>query len=101
MIMGKPVPINEIITELLKKHPEETISPQEKILNNWKSILGEDGQRYARPLIIKNKTLVILVSNSAWLHQFTMQKNNILKTINTLIPEIEISALRFKIEGRT
>jgi len=93
----QPAAIKEIIAGFLKQEEKHKDSEQAVILRNWKKIVPKRAQDCARPVAIKNKVLVVAVSNSAWLHQLAMNKDRLLKKIKKLIPKGQISDMRFKI----
>jgi predicted nucleic acid-binding Zn ribbon protein len=94
----KPVRIGKIIDGIFDQHKQKQQSPQSLIMNNWKIIVNsEDVAKNSRPVLIKNKTLIIEVSNSALLHHLTLCKKNILEIIKKLVKENAVQDIRFKI----
>ena len=59
--------------------------------------MPEGSGEYTRPITIKNKQLIIGVTNSAWLHEVTLNKNTIIKNLEKLIKTEDIIDIRFKI----
>ncbi len=93
----KPVAIKELIDQFFKDHKDTGNLLESQIISKWSQIMPEGAERYANPVIIKNKTLVIAVSNSAWLHQLTFKKREIINRIRYLFNSEEITDIRFKI----
>ncbi len=93
----KAVAVKDIINDLLEKQKPAKKSLAAKIINNWSEIVGEKAVRFCRPVAIKNKTLMINVSNSAWLHQLTLSKKQILADIEKFAGDSRIIDIRFKI----
>lgn len=71
---------------------------QENIHNQWNRILSEKEKKHAKISGLKNGTLMIHVDSSAWLYQFNLKKNKILKSLQGA--GNEISRVYFKI-GKT
>ncbi len=92
-----PVAIKEIIDQFFKEHEKTGKSLQYQIIENWQQIMPDEAKEHARPVTIKNKTLIIAVSNSAWLHQLTLKKREILNTIKQKFKTEDIVDIRFKI----
>ncbi|MBU4304745.1 MAG: DUF721 domain-containing protein [Candidatus Omnitrophica bacterium] len=93
----KIVPIAKIIEGILEKHEHQKKSRQAIIIDSWKEIMPAQAAQYTAPAAIKNNTLTVVVSNSAWLHHLTTEKKKILKKINHFLGETKIDELRFKI----
>lgn len=93
------VPIKNIINNILSKHNPAEISVEENILQKWHQIMPVNAHKFTAPKSIKNKVLIIGVSNSAWLHQLTMQKKEILAKIKQIAGEEKIKNICFKITG--
>lgn len=97
---NKPVSIKEVVEGFIKEYKPKKKSAQLKLLEVWSDIMPKQAQNYAQPVIIKNKTLIVTVSNSAWLHQLTIKKNGILKKVKHYLGNDEVDDIRFKI-GKT
>lgn len=93
----KPVSIGTLVKDFLKEHKQKETTFQQKILKDWDKIVTKKASRHARPLSIKNNTLIVVVNNSAWLHQLTLKKVQILKKINRLSKNNQLTAIRLKI----
>ncbi|MBI4845031.1 MAG: DUF721 domain-containing protein [Candidatus Omnitrophica bacterium] len=93
----KAVLIKEVLETLIKEYEPQRESAQEKILKHWEIIVTPQAQQHCRPALIKNGTLLIIVSNSAWLHELTVKKNEILEKIKNITKEVSIKDIRLKI----
>ncbi len=93
----KPVAIKEILDQFLKEHKKTGKSLQSKIIENWQQIMPDKADENTKPITIKNKTLIIAVSNSALLYQLTLKKTEILNTIQHIFNTKDIINIRFKI----
>lgn len=93
----KPIIIKEVIDDFFKEYEKKGKSLEFRIIEEWPKIITEKAIEHTKPVTIKNKTLVIAVSNSAWLHQLTLKKDEILKTIKSTLKTNDIIDIRFKI----
>jgi len=93
----KPVAIKELLDQFFKEHEKAGKSLQYQIIEKWPQIMPDKAHEHAKPITIKNKTLIIAVSNSAWLHQLTLKKAEILNAIQHIFNTKDILDIRFKI----
>jgi predicted nucleic acid-binding Zn ribbon protein len=91
------VPIKDVIETLLRQQETQKASTEELLMRNWQWIVSSPAARYASPAVIKNKVLIVSVSNSSWLHQMVLQKHEILARIRECAGEKKITDVRFKI----
>ncbi|MCP4649682.1 MAG: DUF721 domain-containing protein [PVC group bacterium] len=96
----KPVLIKDVLDRFLKEYKPKKESVKNKILNKWPEIVSQDAAAYSNPALIKNKILLVNVSNSAWLHHLTFTKYQILEKIQDIAGKDKIIDLRFKIGNR-
>ena len=93
----KPTAIKCILEQFFKEHEGQRELLQSQIVKYWDQIMPEGSGEYTRPITIKNKQLIIGVTNSAWLHEVTLNKNTIIKNLEKLIKTEDIIDIRFKI----
>ncbi|MBU0633993.1 MAG: DUF721 domain-containing protein [Candidatus Omnitrophica bacterium] len=91
------VPVGQIIEAFLEKGAAQRATTQVKILDNWKKIITKKASQCAQPVLVRNKVLVVIVSNSAWLHQLTLEKEKIIQKINKTLKQQAIDGIRFKL----
>lgn len=96
-VKRKPVPINEIIEAFLDKNLPKEKNIKIDIVDNWENIVSKKAAKYTKPILIKNKVLLIHIANSAWMHQLTLNKKAILGEIQEIVGEKKIKDIRFKI----
>lgn len=92
----KPTIIKEILADFLKGQ-KQIETPQTIIMRHWGEIISESAALEAKPILIKNRVLVITVSNSALLHKLTFQKKEICRNIEKFLNSKVIKDVRFKI----
>ncbi len=90
-------PIGDIIKSVFAELENKKNLSREDIELFWKEIVGQDGFRHSRPLVIRKEILTVLVDNSVWMQEFTMKKRNILKGLKRRLGKDKISELHFKI----
>ncbi|MBU1045301.1 MAG: DUF721 domain-containing protein [Candidatus Omnitrophica bacterium] len=93
----KPVIIKDILENFLKDFQQQKQTPQAIILKNWKEIISESAAEESMPVVIKNKILIIVVSNSALLHHLTLRKKEIRENIEKFLDLKTVKGIRFKI----
>lgn len=91
------VPVSRIIEAFLEKGAAQRSAAPGTILDHWEKIITKKASQYAQPLLVRNKVLVVLVSNSAWLHQLTLDKEKTIQKINKLLKRQEVENIRFKL----
>ena len=93
----KPVPINEVIEQFLAKNAPQEKSVKTDIVDNWENIVSRKAASYTKPILIRNKVLLLHVANSAWMHQLTLNKRAIVSEIQEIAGVDQIKDIRFKI----
>ncbi len=91
------VHVKDIVAALLQTQRFNAVSTEEQLMRNWEWIVACDRGSGTRPVSIKNNVLLVLVSNSSWLHQLSMQKREIIGRICEIVGEGVIRDIRFKI----
>jgi len=93
----QPVAVQDIIKDVLEKTTINTDSLQGRIVQHWDEMIPEEARRHAMPVMIKNRELIVVVSNSASLHFLTMKKTAIMEYISKKFGTKDIRSIRFKI----
>jgi hypothetical protein len=93
----KPILIKEILDDFLKQYKQPEKTPQSIILNHWEEIISQQAVKETIPIVIKNKILIIAVSNSSLLHYLTMKKKEICANIEKFLGCNIVKDVRFKI----
>ena len=89
--------LNAEINKLLKQGDLKKVSSLIEIQKNWHVIVGEGLANYTYPSEIKNSTLIVLASDSAYSSQLRFYEKQILKLIFAF-PEAEhLKKIYFKI----
>jgi len=91
----KPENISNILTPFLKRTGLSWRIKEQKIMENWKEIVGQDIAQNTEPSKLRGGVLYIKVSNPVWIQQLQFFKEMIVKNIHQEIKEIVVDDLRF------
>ncbi len=90
----KPVAIKGVVEEVLKKLG---VSKAEKINSSWAKAIGESNIKHARPVEVKDKTLIVHVDSSSWLHKLSMEKIQLLTSLKDDLGEDIVADIKLRI----
>ena len=82
MKKNDPRHVRGVIAGLLQKWQKGTYKKANAVMLAFSSAVEEEAKKHARPVSLKNGTLMIIVENSPWLYKLTLEKKKILKTFN-------------------
>lgn len=91
------VSLGEIIEKALVNFKKERNSPAEKIIREWKDIVGTEIAKVARPVKIKFGTIFVNVENSAWLQELFFLEREILNKLNKQTKGKPIKKICFRV----
>lgn len=57
---------------------------QAQIWDHWEKIAGKEFAKYGLPKGIRDRTLIIEVNSSVWMHKYAYKRLSIIKNINRL-----------------
>ncbi|MFH1777712.1 MAG: DUF721 domain-containing protein [Candidatus Omnitrophota bacterium] len=90
--------VEEVVTAVIKQLEKAKEEPINKLRREWEKIAPKEIVKYARPAVIKNKTLIIIVDNSPWLNEINRNyKQKILEIVQEKLGQAAISGVWFKI----
>lgn len=72
----------DIIPAVLERAGVDESFRRHMALMYWDDVVGEKIARKARPRELEGKTLLVNVESSAWVHELTYLKNDILRELN-------------------
>ena len=70
----------------------------ELVIALWKNVVGETLARNARPLRMRESTLVLTVSSEAWKKELFSLRFEILKRLETLLGASKVSGLELRVD---
>jgi predicted nucleic acid-binding Zn ribbon protein len=91
------VPIGSVIDKILHSHVPRTAAEITRIDRMWDKIVGEIIAENTRPAALKEKTLLVYVNSSPWLHHLHFLKEEIVRKVNDTLGEDLIEDILFKI----
>ncbi|MGB9701013.1 MAG: DUF721 domain-containing protein [Thermodesulfobacteriota bacterium] len=91
----KPESIRNILAPFLKRTGLNWRIKEQKIIKNWKEIVGRDIAQNTVPSKLRGGVLYIKVSNPIWIQHLQFLKEIILKNIHQEIKEVVVDDLRF------
>jgi predicted nucleic acid-binding Zn ribbon protein len=74
--------VRGIVDSLLRKWESGTLKKGNAVWSAWSAAVTEEDRGHARPVSLKNGTLMVIAENSSWLYKLTMEKKNILEKFN-------------------
>jgi len=92
--------IDKLLAELFRKKNWQRRLGLHAIFQTWPQVVGEEIARRAAPHVIRGDVLWVAVSDSVWMQQLHLQKQQLLEHINASLagPE-KISDIRFQIDA--
>jgi predicted nucleic acid-binding Zn ribbon protein len=91
------VPIGSVIDKILHSHVPRTAAEITRIDQMWDKIVGDIIAENTRPAAFKEKTLLVHVNSSPWLHHLYFLKEEIVQKVNDALNEDVIEDILFKI----
>jgi predicted nucleic acid-binding Zn ribbon protein len=85
-----PQAVQSILAKALHKYGLDDDIARYQFILKWPQIVGEDIAKRTKPECIKNRTLVIRVSDSAWAQELSFQKNVILHRLKKYLAEGQV-----------
>jgi len=84
--------IEQVFLSIESKQPEE--KKYVSIFKSWEMIAGTDLSSHSTVKEIEGETLLIEVDHPGWSQLVNIQKKTILRKIQNMFPELEISKIR-------
>jgi predicted nucleic acid-binding Zn ribbon protein len=93
----KPKSIGNVIAQLITARGYGRIQADENFGDAWKAAAGELLAKFTTPGKLRRGVLEVTVANSMTVQELTFQKQQILKQLQTNLPDAKIRDLRFRI----
>lgn len=90
-----PKAIAEIIASLRESADIGKQFHLAKIWKEWPTLVGMKLMPRGRPLGVRDKTLIVEIESSVWIHQFSYHEHAILRRINELLQEDTLDEMFF------
>ena len=86
---------NVVKDVLLAIESAQTVS-EENLLDAWREAAGELGFKNSRPHALSRGVLSVMVKNSSWSQELSLNKRWVLKKLQTALGKDRIQDIRFK-----
>ena len=92
---GKPTPLGDLVSGVLKQHGLEDQVRRMEVLDLWPEIVGEHVAGVTRARGVSDATLFVEVRTSAWLMELNMMKGTFLERVNQRLPDVPLQRIVF------
>jgi predicted nucleic acid-binding Zn ribbon protein len=89
------LPLDDILSKMLREEGLETPLLQKRIVDSWEKVAGEMVSKYTLNKFIKNQTLCVHLSNPALRSDLSMMKTQLVKRLNDEVGSVVIYDLKF------
>lgn len=90
-------PMKSVVTRLMARQGYSQVQSADACQNAWKEAAGTQLAQHTRAGNVSRGKLLVLASNSAVLQAIMFQKRQILKTLQSLLPDHRIEDLKLKV----
>ena len=87
---------NEVLDLLLARLKVDQSNPVANVQRDWIEIVGSDLATHTRLLEVKKNVLIVKSNHSTWSQIVMMRRKSILKRINSLYPQLNISKIQVR-----
>src|SRR3990172_3936186 len=94
--LAEPIRLNAVIKGAFPNIGLGTLLMEHEIRKNWQLVMGDSLSRKTLPGRLRNKTLYVTVSSSAWMNELSFHKREILKKIGEIIGKDAVTEIIFK-----
>jgi len=95
--IGRFIAIGDVLADVLNTCRQKSRSDLSRVRQLWDSVVGAAIAANTRPVSLKKKQLVVIVTNSSWLHQLQFLKKQMIDEINRKMVTIMVEDIKFKI----
>ena len=93
LIMSAFEPIRSVLKEVSKGSALSLKLSQARLQLEWEELVGQTIAKHSYPESIRYKKLYLVADNSIWLQQLMFLKPSILKAIQSIMPDLDISEI--------
>ncbi|MGD8352989.1 MAG: DUF721 domain-containing protein [Pseudomonadota bacterium] len=93
-------PVDEVLNSVLTGiHMPEDIALKDKAFLAWEEAAG-DAAPHSHPFRFRGSTLIVEVTQSAWINELAMRKNDILNRLERAVGERVVEDIRFEVKKK-
>lgn len=89
--------IGDVLADVLDTCRQKSQSDFSRIWQLWDGAVGSAIAANTRPVSLKGRQMVVLVTNSSWLHQLQFLKKQMVDEINHRMAATIVDDIKFKI----
>ena len=78
----EPRSLEDIVGSLISRLDREKKQKGDRVSSAWVQAVSKKTQQHSRPVSFKRGILMVIVENSTWLYELTMEKRQIIKRFN-------------------
>ncbi len=91
----EPTKLSDILTGILKGKGWDTIVREHRVFDVWDEVVGTHIAKNTCPKRIDRGVLFVIVSNSAWIQELSLMKEQIIGRLNVKLNDRIVRDLRF------
>lgn len=96
--MKKPAHLKDSLDNLLRKWETTHIKRGTAVKDAWWGCVGEQAKKKAKPVSLKKGVLTVIVEDSTWLYNLTLEKRRMMQKFNEKYTgRKKITDIRFRI----
>jgi len=93
----RAVPLGEVLLDVARAIGMEGPLRAVEILRVWPRVVGHTMAEHARPVGLQGGTLLVHVTDSAWLHRLSMARRDIIRNVNDHLDGPAVKSVRLRI----
>lgn len=97
MLPSRPKKMADVLSELMARRGYARQQAGEDLNAAWRQAAGELIGRQTRAGLVRRGALEVVVANSVLLQELTFQKESILASLATLLPQERINGLKLRV----
>ncbi len=97
---GPLSPVNEVLNSLMAKlHMPGDMEAKGKVFLVWEEAVG-DAAHHSQPFRFRGSTLIVEVTESAWINELSMRKRDIINRLERSVGEKVVEDIKFEIKKK-
>ena len=87
-------PLGEVLMKFLRDEGLETPLQQKRLIDAWETVAGPLVARYTAEKFIKNRTLMVKITNPALRHDLSMMRTQLVRRLNEQVGAVIITEIK-------
>ena len=93
----RPKSAGHLVNQLMARHGIAQQQYANELQSTWDQVVGTKWNQLTRPAQLNRGVLEVIVANSMVNQQLTFEKQNLLKSMQKLMPSLKLKDLRFRV----